>query len=130
MSLIELLRSRFIGQPLPVPADIPDADLPAGVRLLQGTLIPRIGGLLSRLSGPASAVTLGSMIVVHPRARLTPRLLAHEMEHVRQWREDALFPLRYSLATLRFGYHQNPYEVSARAAEAASAKSPPIEDLS
>jgi hypothetical protein len=130
MSLIELVRSRLIGRPLPIPADIPEEDLPDGVRLLQGRLIPQIGGLLSRLGGPASAVTLGSMIVVHPRARLTPGLLAHEMEHVRQWREDALFPLRYSLATLRFGYHRNPYEVSARAAEAASAKSTPIEDRS
>ena len=36
-----------------------------------------------------------------PAATLTEPLLCHELVHVRQWREDALFPLRYTLATLR-----------------------------
>jgi hypothetical protein len=53
-------------------------------------------------------------------------LLAHEMAHVRQWRADPLFPVRYALATLRHGYRDNPYEVEARAvASAISGTQPP-----
>ena len=50
------------------------------------------------------------------QARRWPELLEHELEHVRQWKADPLFPLRYTLATLRHGYYDNPYEVQARAA--------------
>jgi hypothetical protein len=70
------------------------------------------------MRGAAAAVTLGRTIVVHPDAALDPRLLRHELEHVRQWRRYPLtFPLRYVLCHLRYGYHDNPYEREARAAE-------------
>ncbi len=60
-------------------------------------------------------MTLRRTIVLNPEARITPTLLAHELAHVRQWQKDPLFPIRYSLATIRHGYHNNPYEVEARA---------------
>jgi hypothetical protein len=83
-------------------------------------MIPWLGGVLSRMKGSAAAVTLGRTIIVHPDVTLTPSLLAHELAHVRQWEKDPLFPVRYSLATLRMGYRNNPYEVEARDAEAAA----------
>jgi hypothetical protein len=86
------------------------------VKLRQGRLVPWIGGVLARARHPAAAVTLRRTIILDPGAQLTPQLLEHELEHVRQWKADPLFPLRYSLATLRHGYHDNPYEVAARAA--------------
>ena len=58
---------------------------------------------------------------------LSRGLLAHEMTHVRQWQDDRWFPLRYCLATLRYGYRDNPYEVEARAVAAAA--SSPYRDL-
>ena len=85
------------------------------MRLRRGRLVPWIGGRLIRSPRRAAAVTLGRTIVVDPAADLTEQLLRHELAHVRQWREDALFPLRYALATLRHGYRNNPYEVEARA---------------
>ena len=112
------------------PAELAGAALPQGIRLRRGRLIPRIGGLLGRMRGPAAAVTLGRTIVVHPEVRLTRGLLAHELAHVRQWQQDALFPVRYALATLRHGYWNNPYEVEARAEAAISTSTPTAENPS
>lgn len=89
-------------------------EIPSGVVLREGKLIPWLGGVFGGMKGPAAAVTLGRTIVVNPEARLTPHLLTHELTHVRQWESDHLFPIRYAIATLRHGYSNNPYEVEAR----------------
>ncbi|HEX6926168.1 MAG TPA: DUF4157 domain-containing protein [Longimicrobiaceae bacterium] len=116
MRLLRRATNLLFGDPMEPPAELPPDSLPHGVRLRRGRLVPRIGGLLIRSRYPAAAVTLRRTIILDPAARLTPELLAHELAHVRQWRADPLFPLRYTLATLRFGYHDNPYEVEAREA--------------
>lgn len=116
-----------LGERVEPPEALRDS-VPSGVVLRRGRLIPRIGGLLGRMHGSAAAVTLRRTIVVDPGVPLTPSLLAHELEHVRQWREDALFPLRYTLATVRHGYWSNPYEVEARQASASPPRPPSIED--
>ncbi|MGQ0813204.1 MAG: eCIS core domain-containing protein [Gemmatimonadota bacterium] len=70
------------------------------------------------MGGPAAAITLGRTIIVHPSARITRSLVQHELAHVRQWEQNRwTFPLRYLANHLRYGYHDNPYEVAARAAE-------------
>ncbi|CAN5690679.1 hypothetical protein BH23GEM6_BH23GEM6_05630 [soil metagenome] len=130
MSLWDRAAIRFLGRPLPLPRGLPPQTLPNGVRLVSGSVIPRLGGFFARMAGPAAAVTLGRFIVVHPDIRLSPRLLAHELEHVRQWQSDSLFPLRYALATLRHGYDQNPYEIAARTAETSLNHPSTAEDLS
>jgi len=129
MNLWERAASRMLGRTLPLPENLQPQMLPEGVRLVHGSFLPRIGGLFARMAGPAAAVTLGRFIVVHPNVRLTPRLLAHELEHVRQWQSDRLFPLRYALATLRHGYDQNPYEIAARSAETSLNHPSTAEDL-
>ncbi|MFS8638664.1 MAG: DUF4157 domain-containing protein [Gemmatimonadota bacterium] len=97
---------------------VPPEPLPPGVAVRRGSWIPRIGGLLARMGRPAAAVTLGRTIIVHPDAVLTPRLLRHELMHVRQWQRDRLgFPFRYAWYHLRYGYGGNPYEIEARRAE-------------
>lgn len=97
------------------------AEVPAGVAVRRGRWIPAFAGRLSGMGRAANAVTLGRTIIVHPDAELTPRLLRHELAHVRQWRAaPALFPLRYAWGHLIHGYDRNPYEVEARAAEAES----------
>lgn len=70
-----------------------------------------------------AGITLGPLVVVRGD-RLTPRLLAHELEHVRQWRElgVARFVLRYLGGYLRArlrgyphrgAYRRIPLEVEA-----------------
>ncbi|HUH13254.1 MAG TPA: DUF4157 domain-containing protein [Longimicrobiales bacterium] len=108
---MEAARRRLLGERV-------SADVPEGVVVRRGGLIPRVAGVLSGMGGAAHAVTLGDTIVVHPSAPLTPRLLRHELAHVRQWRAGGLlFPLRYTIGHLVHGYHRNPYEIEARAAE-------------
>lgn len=77
-----------------------------------------IGGIVLRRW---VAITLGSTVLAW-RA-LTEREVEHELEHVRQWqRHGALFAVRYLVAswTVRrrggHWYHDNPYEIEARAA--------------
>ncbi len=94
--------------------------IPPGVAVRQARWLPALGGALARMGGPAAAVTLGRTIVVHPDVPLTPRLLKHELTHVRQWQAQPFtFAARYVLNHVRYGYHANPYEVEARAAEDA-----------
>ena len=118
MSLIGRAAAALLGPEVETPATVAADSVPAGVVLRRGRLIPWIGGLLAKSRRSAAAVTLRRTIVLDPGAELTPQLLEHELEHVRQWKADPLFPLRYTLATLRYGYHDNPYEVQARAAAA------------
>lgn len=71
------------------------------------------------------AITVGSHIFAW--RRLDEAELAHELTHVRQWRANGLlrFPIRYLRASrdaARAGgdrYRENPFELEARAAEAA-----------
>ena len=116
MKLLQVAATLLLGRPDDVPPPSAGPPLPRGVTVRRGRLVPRIGGLLLRSRRPAAAVALRRTIIVDPEARLTPDLLAHELEHVRQWADDPLFPIRYTLATLRHGYRDNPYEVEARAA--------------
>ena len=75
-----------------------------------------------------AAVTIGHVIIGRD-ANALARCAAHEREHVRQGeRWGILFPAAYLLAglyatarhrSLAAGYHANPFEVAARAAELA-----------
>lgn len=121
MSLIQRVVARLIGERVAAPLTLPPEALPDGVTLRRGMLVPWIGGLLARSRHPAAAVTLRRTIILNPAARLTPQLLEHELTHVRQWKSDPLFPVRYTLASLRHGYYENPYEVEAREAARAAA---------
>jgi hypothetical protein len=112
---------RVVGWLAPDEVSVPGAGgvrLPDGVTVRRSGWITALGGRLARLGGPAAAVTLGRTIVVRPGTALSERLLRHELEHVRQWaRRPLLFPVLYTLRQLRHGYHANPYEIEARAAE-------------
>lgn len=94
--------------------------LPKGVALRYASWLPGLAGVTSGFGHPAAAVTIGRTIVVHPSVLITPQLVRHELVHVAQWRRYPLtFPLRYVVNHFRYGYHDNPYEVEARAAEEA-----------
>ena len=105
---------RAVSRSWPDPLDA----VPGGVAIRAARWLPVIAGKLSGMRSPAAAVTLGRTIVVHPDVQLTGRLLRHELAHVKQWqRYPVTFPARYVLNHLRYGYHDNPYEIEARAAE-------------
>jgi hypothetical protein len=78
-----------------------------------GGLPPRVGGWCLGASTVAG-ITVGRTVWLAPDASLTPRLLLHELAHVRQWRADPFFAWRYVWQCLRLGYHRNAYERAAR----------------
>jgi hypothetical protein len=112
MTLRGWLADRLIGPRVP-PHRLPAVPLPPGVTVRRNRWIPAIGGVTANMKGSAAAVTLGGTIVVHPRVRIDAGLLVHELVHVRQWREDRLFAVRYAAEWVRRGYWQNRYEVEA-----------------
>ncbi|MBV9110450.1 MAG: DUF4157 domain-containing protein [Gemmatimonadetes bacterium] len=111
MSLLGRLAELIAGPA--VPAESLPAPLPPGVTVRRNRLIPAIGGITGRMGGPASAVTLGSTILVHPRVEIDVGLLVHELVHVEQWRQDRLFAVKYVAEWARRGYMGNRYEVEA-----------------
>jgi len=116
IGVVDRLARVLAGEPVACPVE-----LPPGVEVRRSRWIPGLGGRLSRMGGPAAAVTLGRTILVHPSVRPTARLMRHELAHVEQWmRQPFAFPFRYTAAHIRHGYAGNPYESEARAAEAGA----------
>jgi hypothetical protein len=68
----------------------------------------------------AGAITLPSRTIVwHPAHADDPRLRAHELAHIRQIDRDGAWRWSFLIVwyLLRYGYHDSPYEIDARAAE-------------
>jgi hypothetical protein len=123
--VLRAVADAILGPVVPPPPGMPPGQVPEGVVFRRGRLVPAIGGVLSGMGRSAGAVTLGRTIVLHPNTSASPRLVRHELAHVRQWEADALFPLRYMVETLRRGYRANRYETEARAAEDAGPRPQP-----
>lgn len=72
-----------------------------------------IGGPVPR---GADAWTLGSLVIVRPASAGGAHLLAHELEHVRQWRELGVvgFLLWYLAAYLRWRLRGYPHKAAYR----------------
>jgi hypothetical protein len=108
------VKDRVLGRP-----EAPPPWVPPGVTIRRGRLVTGFSGILGGMGAPAAAVTLGSTIVVDRDVELSERLVTHELVHVRQWKDDRLFAVKYALESIRRGYWNNRYEVEARAAEDA-----------
>ena len=112
MSLLGRIADLVVGPEVPA-GELPGAPLPPGVKVRRNRLVPALGGVTGRMQGPASAVTLGDTILVHPDAAIDAGLLVHELVHVEQWRADRLFAVKYVAEWVRRGYMGNRYEAEA-----------------
>jgi hypothetical protein len=73
--------------------------------------------VISRWAAPgAKATTLGRFVFVRERAVDSPRLIRHELVHVRQWRELGLvgFAVRYFGTYLRWRVRRYPHWAAYR----------------
>lgn len=101
------------GVRIDLPADVIEAfpDL-ATVSWRRGGLPLRIGGwFLGQKS--VAAITLGTTVFLASAGRPSLQLLLHEFGHVRQFRRDKTFPIRYLWESIRMGYARNRFETEA-----------------
>lgn len=91
------------------------------VTIIDKSIIARVAASFMRSSN--AAIVFGSRIYVWGASKqeflANRRWLLHELQHVAQYRRDGFagFIGRYILNHIKYGYHDNPYEVEARAAE-------------
>ena len=115
MGYLERISRALTGVPVALPDQLarvyPEL---ANLSLRRGGLPARVAGWLLGQSSVA-AITLRRTVYFGAHTRLDARLLLHELRHVEQFRERTSFPVRYIWESLRRGYHQNRYEVDARA---------------
>jgi len=77
----------------------------------------------SKLKAGSVAIVIGKTIHLHNATRaellMNQRWLRHEIAHIRQFRHHGFlnFVLLYLWESLLNGYHNNKYEIEARAAE-------------
>ena len=114
MGIISRVRTALIGEPERLTLDVL-ARYPELKRLhvRRGGLPPRVGGwALGRAT--VAAITLRRWVFLAPGVAAQPPLLLHELRHLEQFEASPLFPVRYLWASLRHGYHDNPFEADAR----------------
>jgi len=106
---------RFFGAPISIPGPLLERfpELRAA-RFRRGGIFVRLGGWCLGLPSVAG-FTLGRTVWLAPDATADPGLLLHELRHVQQFAGIWWFPLRYVWESLRHGYHDNRYEIDARA---------------
>jgi hypothetical protein len=133
MGYLDPILRALTGEPIALPDQLarvyPDL---AGLSLRRGGLPTRVAGWFLGQSSVA-AITLRGTIYFGAHTRLDARLLLHELRHAEQFRERRSFPVRYIWESLRRGYHQNRYEVDARAYASRrlgqTVRPPPVEEV-
>lgn len=94
------------------------------VRIKEQSLFARLAA--RKLKSHTAAIVFGRTIHLWNISEKTflddRRLLAHELQHVRQYKRYGFLPFifLYLLESLRKGYHNNKFEIEARQAERES----------
>jgi len=114
MGIISRIRTALIGEPESLRRDLVARYPELGrIRLRRGGLPPRVGGwALGRAT--VAAITVRRWVFLAPDVPVHAPLLLHELRHLEQFEASPLFPVRYLWASLRHGYHDNPFEADAR----------------
>ena len=113
MSILDRLWHALAGRPLALSAALlsrhPEL---AEARWRAGGLPLRVGGwCLGQRT--VAGITLWRTIWLADPAGASPRLLLHELAHVRQFAEQRAFPVLYCWESLRRGYYNNRFETAA-----------------
>jgi hypothetical protein len=111
--LFKTLICKTVGVRVGLPPDIIDAfpEL-ASVTWRRGGLPLRLGGWFLGQNSVA-AITLGTTVFLTLSRPPSIELLLHELGHVRQFRRDKTFPIRYLWESIRMGYSRNRFEAEA-----------------
>ncbi len=102
-----------VGVPIALPPDLLSAFPELGsVSWRRGGLPLRVGGWLLG-QATVAGITLGTTVFLASGGSPSVRLLLHELGHVRQYRRDKTFPIRYLWESVIRGYSRNRFEVEA-----------------
>jgi len=91
------------------------------ISIKENAIIAKIAA--RKLNEESVAIVLGNTIYLFGVSRIdflnNERWLRHEMEHIRQFRQYGFIPFlyKYLMESWRNGYHNNCFEIEARAAE-------------
>jgi hypothetical protein len=91
------------------------------VIIKENSFVARIAAF--KLGTKSVAIVLGKTIHLHNATKSAflqnKRWVKHELCHIRQFKEHGYLPfiIKYLWESIRNGYHNNKYEVEARAAE-------------
>jgi hypothetical protein len=91
------------------------------IYIKEDSLIARIAAW--KMKSNKIAIVIGKTIHLHNASRdefiENKRWVTHELEHIRQYRKYGLvlFIIMYLVECAKRGYHNNKYEIAARAAE-------------
>jgi hypothetical protein len=112
-ALAKLLLRETVGLKFDLPADVTTAfpEL-ASVVWRYGGFPLRLGGwFLGRRS--VAGITFCTTVFLSPASPPSLQLLLHELGHVRQYRRDKAFAMRYLWESIRRGYRRNRFELEA-----------------
>lgn len=113
LELLDLVRRATVGERLRLPsASVAAYPVLAEAQWRQGGFPLTVGGwLLGQRT--VAGITLWSTVFLADANRSSVHLLLHEVAHVRQFRRDKAFPIRYLWESICHGYKRNRYEVEA-----------------
>ena len=109
----QFLIRETVGEDLVLPEDL-IAAFPelATVSWRRGGFPLRVGGwVLGR--GSVAGIALGATVFLSTARVPSVQLLLHELGHVRQFRRDKTFAIRYLWESARHGYSRNRFELEA-----------------
>lgn len=91
------------------------------IRIKEDSWVAKLAAI--KLGTSNVAIVLGSTIHLHNTSKQdflgNRNWVKHELCHIGQFKKHGflLFILKYSLESIRHGYHNNKYEIEARACE-------------
>lgn len=93
----------------------------SGIRVKENSWLAKIAA--AKLRSSSVAIVIGNTIHLYNTTQedflQNQRWLKHELCHIRQYKQHGflLFIGKYLWQSIKNGYHNNPFEVQARAAE-------------
>jgi hypothetical protein len=117
VTFIAAFRGRLVRKTVGKRIGLPDDIIVAFPEL--ATVTWRVGGFPLKVGGwclgqrSVAAITVGSTVFLARRPAPSLHLLLHELGHVRQYRRDKTFVIRYLWESLRRGYSRNRFELEA-----------------
>lgn len=113
LSIARRVRQILVGEPFALPEAVLARHPELGEAKWRRGGVPLLVGGWCLGQRTVAGITLGKTVFLADFVRPESSLLLHELAHVRQFRQDKRFPIRYLWESIRHGYTGNRYEAEA-----------------